>query len=211
MSNKEYVKNTYDEIHVPEVLLGKVMDMSGKKNRIRKITQYAVSAAAALAIVFVTSNGICYAATGETWVTKAIVCVNGIEQEKEITWHQEGDVLYGEAQLDSGTTSVTVTDAVGENGQAEVEEIYFYQETDGGTGVGVDIGDAENEGEQVQYLEEKDGRIYLHVNDACVDITEDFADGEATGILETGKYIFKYIVTGDVEVNSIELRNAEEE
>lgn len=189
MRNKEYVKNTYDEIHVPEALLGKVMDMNGKKNRIRKITQYAVSAAAAL----------------------AIVCVNGIEQEKEITWHQEGDVLYGEAQLDSGTTSVTVTDAVGENGQAEVEEIYFYQETDGGTGVGVDIGDAENEGEQVQYLEEKDGRIYLHVNDACVDITEDFADGEATGILETGKYTFKYIVTGDVELNSIELRNAEEE
>lgn len=109
MSNKEYVKNTYDEIHAPEALLGKVMDMNGKKNKIRKITQYTVSAAAALALVFITSNGICYAATGETWVTKAIVCVNGIEQEKEITWHQEGNVLYGEAQLDSGTTSVTVT------------------------------------------------------------------------------------------------------
>ncbi|MBE5882038.1 MAG: hypothetical protein E7289_07020 [Lachnospiraceae bacterium] len=211
MSNKEYVKNTYDEIHAPEALLGKVMNMNGKKNKIRKISQYAVSVAAALALVFITSNGICYAATGETWVTKAIVYVNGIEQEKDITWHQEGDVVYGEAELDSGTTSVIITDTVGENGQAEVEEIYFYQETDGSTGVGVDIGDAENEDEQVQYLEEKDARIYLHVNDACVDITEDFANGEAMGILETGQYTFQYIVTGDVEVNSIELRNTEEE
>ena len=91
MKNRESVKRLYDEIHAPDALFGKVMEMDKKQSKVRNIVKYAMGTAAALALAFVTSNGICYAATGQTWVSKAIVYINGEATEQELEWHQEGD------------------------------------------------------------------------------------------------------------------------
>ena len=61
MSNKEDVKKVYDQIHAPEALLGKVMEMKKEKFSFRNSVKYALVAAAALVMTFVAGNGICYA------------------------------------------------------------------------------------------------------------------------------------------------------
>ena len=66
----ENVQNTYDELHAPEGLRRKVMNMSemnGKKKGMSVVKKLAVAAAIA-AVLFAGSNGVAYAMTGSTWV-----------------------------------------------------------------------------------------------------------------------------------------------
>ena len=97
---KEKIRQVYDEIHAPEVLLGKVMEMKKDEFKGRRMVKYIAAAVLALAITVVASNGICYAATGETWIGKIKVWINGVETEHDVTWHQEGDVLYGTIEME---------------------------------------------------------------------------------------------------------------
>ena len=94
------IKNVYDEIHAPEALLGKVMEMKKDEFKKRAVVKYIAAAVLALVLTVVASNGICYAATGETWISKIKILVNGVEQEHNVTWHQEGDVLYGTLEME---------------------------------------------------------------------------------------------------------------
>ena len=96
----EKIKRVYDEIHAPEALLGKVTEMKKEEFKGRMMVKYIAAAVLALAITVVASNGICYAATGETWIGKLKVYINGEETEQEVTWHQEGDVLYGTVEME---------------------------------------------------------------------------------------------------------------
>ena len=86
MNNKEFVRGVYDEIHAPEELFGKVMDMNKKESKKKNILRYVAGVAATLGVAMVASNGICYAATGETWIEKAIVYINGEVRTKRITF-----------------------------------------------------------------------------------------------------------------------------
>ena len=97
---KEKIRQVYDEIHAPEVLLGKVMEMKKDEFKGRRMVKYIAAAVLALAITVVASNGICYAATGETWIGKMKVLINGVETEQEVTWQQDGDVLYGVMEME---------------------------------------------------------------------------------------------------------------
>jgi len=93
------IKQVYDEIHAPEALLGKVMEMKKDEFKGRMMVKY-IAAVLALVITVVASNGICYAATGETWIGKMKVWINGVETEQEVTWQQDGDVLYGVMEME---------------------------------------------------------------------------------------------------------------
>lgn len=86
-----------------EALLRKVMEMKKDTFKFRNCVKYAVVAVAALALTVVASNGICYAATGETWFSKIKVSINGKETEPEITWREEDGHMVGsfEMELDS--------------------------------------------------------------------------------------------------------------
>ena len=103
MNEKENVKKIYDQIHAPEALLGKVMEMKKDAFKFRNCVKYAVAAVAALALTFVASNGICYAATGETWISKIKVNINGNEVTPDVTWKEEDGNMVGtfEMELDS--------------------------------------------------------------------------------------------------------------
>ena len=92
---KEYVQNTYDELHAPDGLRRKVMNMNevnAKKMGMSVVKKLAVAAAIA-AVLFAGSNGVAYAMTGSTWVETmmAKVSINGVEQEMEL--EMEGEVL----------------------------------------------------------------------------------------------------------------------
>lgn len=121
MNNQEKFKQTYDEIHAPEGLLGKVMDlhMEKKEFKTRNVVKAAVCAIAVTLGMFGAGNGICYAATGETLVTKMKVVINGEETEKDIEWTQKGDTYHGEITIpgedNSSVTVYTISDEMPED------------------------------------------------------------------------------------------------
>ena len=94
------IKNVYDEIHAPEALLGKVMEMKKDEFKGRTAVKYIAAAVLALVITVVASNGICYAATGETWIGKMKVWINGVETEQDVTWQQDEDMLVGIMEME---------------------------------------------------------------------------------------------------------------
>ncbi len=100
MKKEENVKKVYDQIHAPEALLGKVMEMKKDTFRFRKVVKYALVTAAALVMTFVAGNGICYAATGESLISNIKFLVNGKEVEHEITWREEDGRMIGTLETD---------------------------------------------------------------------------------------------------------------
>ena len=89
MKNEKWYKETFDKVHVPGELLGKVMDMENQtEKKAKRGWRYAMGALAAALGLFVASNGICYAATGETWVSRMTVYFNGEKYEGEVTWQE---------------------------------------------------------------------------------------------------------------------------
>ncbi|MBO5387489.1 MAG: hypothetical protein J6A59_05040 [Lachnospiraceae bacterium] len=210
MNNRDYVRGAYDEIHAPDALFGKVMDMKNKEVKKfdkRNVLKYA-AAFMAFAIAFAGSNGICYAATGETWVEKAYVYINGEKQEVDMTWSQDGDTLVGQAEIttDDGVVcevveipnedgDIVVDDVVMEFTDSNVDE---FAVNDDGTSVVI----SQN---NVPQLKNEDGKVYLVVADETVDITEDFADGEATGEIKYDGKVVGYTITGRLDEHQIEL------
>ncbi len=54
---------------------------------------------AIVTLTFAASNGICYAATGETLITKITVRINGQETRQEVQWTKEEDVYQGQVVI----------------------------------------------------------------------------------------------------------------
>ena len=121
MNNQEKFKQTFDQVHAPEALLGKVMDLQMEKRefKTRNLVKVAVCALALGLGLFGAGNGICYAATGESLVTKIKVVINGEEMQQDIEWTQQGDIYHGEAVIPSedgsSVTVLTVSDDIPEN------------------------------------------------------------------------------------------------
>ncbi len=203
MNNKEYIRGAFDEIHAPDALTRKVKNMNKKEAKRNFNLRYAAAGIAAFAFFFMTSNGICYAATGETWVGKAIVYINGEKQETNIEWKQEGDTLVGEVsyEIEEGD-SIEIVEAENADGSPVVEDVELAI-TDDGTS-GSDISGTANitysstiQGE-LSVVEESE-KMYLVSGSSKIDITEDFADGEATGTIELDGETMNYTVTGTPE------------
>lgn len=203
MRNSEYYKKAYDEVHAPAALLGKVMNMKKERKEIKKknTAKKWLTAAAAMALCFVASNGISYAATGETWVQKVTIYLNGEPVEQDVTFHQEGDMFIGEFELEDVDGSA-----------------YMVFENDGDTAGDVDSSAYTQSPEFSQTLSDytmstdlvkENDRIYLVINGDNanrVDITEDFADGSATGTYTGLEGVsLRYTVTGTVEECNVTL------
>lgn len=186
MNNRDYVRGAYDEIHAPDALFGKVMNMKKKENNMRNVLKYA-AAFAAFAVAFAGSNGICYAATGETWVEKAYVYINGEKQEQDITYTQQGDAVVGEMSLTVDENDDVVVSVVDE----------------------AVVGEGEFSGamETTAELKTENGKVLLVVSGQTVDITEDFADGEATGQIMYDGEMVNYTVAGNVDAYEISLES----
>lgn len=77
MTNKEKYKQAFSVLHASTDV--RMEDIMKKKSA--NVAKRIAVAAVALTIGFVGSNGVCYAATGETWVEKVFVKVNGVDTE----------------------------------------------------------------------------------------------------------------------------------
>ena len=90
MTNKEKYKQAFSVLHAStDVRLEDIM-----KKKSANIAKRIAVAAVALTVGFVGSNGVCYAATGETWVEKVFVKVNGVDKEAIVTENEDGTVNY---------------------------------------------------------------------------------------------------------------------
>ena len=192
MKNKEYYQGTFDEVHVPKAVLGKVKGMKMEEKKIQKKSKlrYAAAIAAAFGLCIVASNGICYAATGNTWVEKVILHINGEAVEQDITWHQDGDLVYGEFEYETdGEEPAVVEFYNGEDTQMEIKDGAEYEECDLTS----------------EILKEND-RLYLSIGNSKIDITEDFADGECSGTFEFKGVTFEYELSGTVDDYTVDVR-----
>ncbi|MEC4295843.1 hypothetical protein [Adlercreutzia shanghongiae] len=199
MSNQSQYKAMMEGIHAPAELLGKVKGIPMERTKKRAIAlKCATAACAGLLGVFVVTNGVCYAATGETWVEKATVWVNGEPMEMDVQMTQNGDAVIG-------TVEYTVEDADGAGG-----DVAITMSAEGGdfSGTTYEIKDytaggasaADAAGAMV--LESDDGHVLLAPGDGTaaepIDITDQLAaKGVATGTYEANGSTYVYQVSGE--------------
>ena len=196
MNNANRYKAMMGEVHASADLIGKVKGIPMEKTKKRGVAlRLATATCAGLLGVFVVTNGVCYAATGETWVEKATVWVNGEPVERDVQMHQEGDVAVG-------TVEYTVEDAVGEGG-----DIAMTMSAEDGdfSNMAYEIKDYTAEGADAaegMVLESDDGHVLLVPGDGSqaepIDITDQIkAQGAATGTFEMDGATYVYQVSGE--------------
>ena len=200
MSNASQYKAMMGEVHASADLIGKVKGIPMEKTKKRGVAlRLATATCAGLLGVFVVTNGVCYAATGETWMEKATVWVNGEPMEMDVQMSQQGDVTVG-------TIEYTMEDAVGEGGDIAMtmsaEDGDFSNmayEIKDYTAEGADAADGAAEG---MVLESDDGHVLLVPGDGSqaepIDITDQIkAQGGATGTFEMDGATYVYQVSGE--------------
>lgn len=197
MSNQSQYKAMMGEVHASADLIGKVKGIPMEKTKKRTTAlKFATATCAALLGVFVVTNGVCYAATGETWVEKATVYINGEPVEMDVQMSQNGDTTVGEINY-------TVEDADGEGGEVQMTMISEGGDFDGTT---FEIHDYTVEGAEDgspnaddMVLESSDGHVILAPEGIePIDLTDELAtNGAATGTYEKDGATYVYQVSGE--------------
>jgi len=176
--NRELFKETFAEITAPEGLAEKVGRIAEGVEKSKKtvagcVMRRVVIAAAILVALFVGSNGIAYAMTGETWVETMMVRLklDGIEYEVDLKEKQSGN---GE-KVYTGT----VKEVDGDESHIQVYEdgqvMYFTTQSAG-----------------LWFL---NGKAYIRDEELEIDITDDLEeDGLATGTYEKNGFVKQYVV-----------------
>lgn len=203
MNNEERIKNIYDDIHASDALFRKVMSMNKKESKTRNIMKFAATAVAGLALMFVASNGICYAATGETLTSKLRVFVNGEEKDAEVTWTEDENGIYGEYQIEVDEGDEVVVEMVDEQGEMPNEVVLDIPDENADS----DSFELADMPEDITVIGTEDGKTYLRKEGVKVDISEDFADGTATGVIECPSGTYNYTITGTIDEYELSFSN----
>lgn len=185
MKEQEKYKQMMNEIHVSETTLRKVMDMDRNKKiaNKRKMMKRVGTIAAALLLCLGASNGISYAKTGHSLMAKVIFYINGEKVEK--------NVAFDEAENGNGSVSFEVKEPT--NGECSVEVGNTVDEN--GNSIPYDVPSEENEMLSGTVVS-KNGKKFFKYGKEKVDITEDLADGKASGTIEISGERYHYEVTG---------------
>ncbi len=189
--NRKYYQDTFDEIHASDHLLRKVESMKQTKNN--KIIRRAFKlgyAAAAVAVILISSNAIIYAATGNTWIEKVFVTLNGQKQEVEMTKSVDTD----------GNEVLTATFDVDDT---EDITIVHNEDTAPSSQTSTDTPDI-----PASIITEGD-KVYLKAAEKLIDITEDIKDGSCKGVFEQEETTYQYEITGTPEVYDISISTLE--
>lgn len=197
MSNQSQYKAMMGEVHASADLIGKVKGIPMEKTKKRTTAlKFATATYAALLGVFVVTNGVCYAATGETWVEKATVYINGEPVEMDVQMSQNGDTTVGEINY-------TVEDADGEGGEVQMTMISEVGDFDDTT---YEIHDYTVEGAEDglpnaddMVLEPTDGHVVLAPEGVePIDLTDQLAtNGAAMGTYDKDGATYVYQVSGE--------------
>lgn len=183
MKEQEKYKQMMDEIHVSEATLRKVMDMDRNKKiaNKRKMMKRVGTIAAALLLCLGATNGISYAKTGHSLMAKVIFYINGEKVEKNVAFDESGNgsISFEVKESTKGECSVEVGDAADENGNS----------------ISSDVSSEEDEMLKGTVIS-KNGKQFFKYGKKEVDITEDLADGKASGTIESSGEKYHYEVTG---------------
>ena len=183
MKEQEKYKQMMDEIHVSEATLRKVMDMDRNKKiaNKRKMMKRVGTIAAALLLCLGATNGISYAKTGHSLMAKVIFYINGEKVEKNVAFDESGNgsISFEVKESTKGECSVEVGDAADENGNS----------------ISSDVPSEEDEMLKGTVIS-KNGKQFFKYGKKEVDITEDLADGKASGTIESSGEKYHYEVTG---------------
>lgn len=196
MSNRKQYKAMMNDVHAPAEVLGKVRGIPMEKIKKRTVAlKFATATCAALLGVFVVTNGVSYAATGETWVEKATVYINGEPTEMDVHMAKNGDTVIGTMEYtvdeeEGGETYAFTT--MSEGGSLDDASIEINNHVS-------DTYQAQAAGADCQVLESDDGRVILSPAGAdSVDITDQVKDGGvATGTFQKDGATYVYKVTGE--------------
>lgn len=196
MSNASQYKAMMDEVHASADLIGKVKGIPMEKMKTRSMAlRLTTVTCAGLLGAFVVTNGVCYAATGETWVEKATVWMNGEPVEMDVQMSQQGDTTVG-------TVEYTAEGADGQGG-----DVTITMKAEGGdfSGTTYEIKDWTEDGDgaiEGVVQESDDGRILLVPGDGIqadpIDISDQIGErGSAVGAFEADGATYAYYVGGD--------------
>ena len=186
MKEAENVKKVYDQIHAPEALLGKVMEMKKDTFKFRNCVKYAVAAVAALVFTFVASNGICYAATGQTWISKIKININGNEVTPDVTWEEKDGNMVGTFKIE--------LDSVDEE-TGEKDEVYTH----------ILVGTYEMESDSGDKTTGEKGKVSTHI-----EVQPDGVNAKEVDELEDT--VITVVVTGEHKGDcSVSVDNADDE
>lgn len=206
MSNKQWYKDTFDPMVMSDEAMRKVKGIMEQKEKKRMRTGFRVAVTmAALAVVFTVGNVAVYAATGSTLVEKGIeqvsffidkkaVDVKDVKQYKD----KDGNSVY-EIELDDKKGHETEAQVIMNEKNMKDENISAVMEMDEN-----DLTMKLFSGE----LKKKGKKIYLVIGEKEkeIDITKDFADGDAKGTFELDGQTYKYHVSGTVEKYGVNIK-----
>ena len=198
MSDKQLFKDTFGQIQMSEETLERVENQQVMKHKGGFLKPLAV-VAVLVVLLGLSGNSIVYAMTGESVVEvvqelyvsltnplkEEDIYVNGnVEQEvtakpAKVLEHYMDEEGFYHYVIDADGRTIEGTMRV-EGNPAHSSVIIFYRKIEGGTSTGGIVYEAE--------LLEENGKAMLYIDgiaeDKVFDITEDFADGEASGTFQ---------------------------
>lgn len=211
MSNKQRYKETFDTMMLSEERIRKVKSMIEKneKKKMRRTGFRVAVSAAVLTAVFLIGNVVSYAATGSTLVEKGMKRVSFCVNKDNVSI--SGEVVQTKNDKD-GNTSYEMKSKDGEvSTRISVNNRYLE---DGSISVVAGTKDKELAITLISAkLEKKGKKVYLVIGDGekRLDITKDFADGEAKGEFNLDGEFYQFVVAGTVEKNDIEITQQKKE
>jgi len=169
--NREYYQETFREVHAPQGMAERLMNMEEGKNKKNAgyVAKWIAIAAVAAVVLFAGSNGIAYATTGSTWVETMVykLTLHGIEYDVDLNVkNQNGEIRYE-----------------GKFQEADGDESTLFIDSDGNVTIATAVAE----------LRGSKGRIYLKDGDVEIDVTDDLSDdGYATGTYERNGFTKEY-------------------
>ena len=178
MELRKNYKETFEEINAPKELVLKLQVKSKEVVRQEAQDESAVLTkringwrriailATAFVLLIAFSNGIVYAATGNTWIKSIVVCLNGTNDLIDMSVEERDKyvLLQGWVMGDNGPIAVMIVNDKEDNETVDDVIMHIYM--------------SETE------IVEQDGKIYFRDGDIEIDITEDAVDGEVSGIYQ---------------------------
>lgn len=206
MSNKKLYKETFDSIQMSEEAFRKVINMNENTQqtpkRRFKFHNVVVAAVATFALLFISSNAISYAATGNTLMETVTIYMNGnkVDDSQVKSYTDKNGNTHYEMEIDAqdGASGEVVI-----SNTSSGMDYSFSVTEDNETTVNVTLlqGTVKQEGDQVVLVIGDDQKKIV--------ITDDFKDGTAKGTFTLDGIDYEYMVEGTTDNNTVNIQKQE--
>ena len=181
--NQTYYKETFREVHAPQDLVERLMNMDELKNRKKTnfTKKWLAAAGLTIAFLFAGSNGVAYAMTGTTWLETLVykITLDDVDYYVELEEHKKENGKYwyiGSVQHENGDVTEVKYE---EHGASSTLMIHTKESAS---------------------VSLKDGRVRILDGEIEIDVTEELLEvGVISGSYERNGYtkIYKITKEGD--------------